>query len=219
MEIKPPPSLALRQDTADLHQQLDAGSVMSCLMHDGLTVPMYAAVLQRLLLCHAWVEAQLQCWLQDHRELAWLDDRLYQRSALLQHDLLALKVQPAVPLPTVEADECLLSTPATAVGMVYVVAGSSLGARVLERRVQASLGFEVAGALAFLSAGTRLDMPSWPTLKQHFDQALSSPRAVQQAVWAARHTFACFVKHLTPPLGVGNPPANEPMALARRATS
>lgn len=201
MALTVSPSLALRQDTADLHQRLDADSVMGRLMQDDVSLAVYAAVLQRLLRCHAWVERQLQTWQQGQTELPnWLQPCLYMRSSQIRRDLLALRaaVEPGAGLA--RSEECLLSTGATAVGMVYVVAGSALGARVIERQLHTMLGPDVTKAVHFLRSGQDGAMPAWARLRACFDEALSSPRAVQQAIWAARQTFAYFLEQLSPPL-------------------
>lgn len=205
MALAHTPSLALRQETADLHQQLDGASVMSVLMAAQVRLEDYVAVLHRLLRCHEWVEGQIKGWQRAQPASQcpyphWLQPALYQRGMHLRLDLQALQAGTPDPAPALEDDEIVLSTPATVVGMVYVVAGSALGARVVERRVQASLGEAVAQATHFFRAGQAPEIPSWTTLRDCFDQALATPRDVQQAIWAARQTFACFVRWLTPPL-------------------
>lgn len=192
----------LKAATDDLHQTLDRHSRMSRLVAPDLALEEYADILRRLLACHAEIEPVLDAFRQAQPEpQAWINPAIYRRSPLLRADLQALGPWAASPGPAAEPTArpqggVEVSSVAEAAGCMYVLAGASLGARVIERRVRECLGASVASALRYFSPPDGPEAWSWPAYRQGLNEILREAAQEREAQRAARSVFACFVHHL-----------------------
>ena len=105
----------------------------------------------------------------------WADRR---RSALLRDDLsdLGAAPRPVDPLPD-------LASPEEVLGAIYVLEGSRLGGRMLERSVPAELPRRFLGASSPVA---------WRRLIEVLDRALVSDEQRDAAIAAARRVFTLF---------------------------
>jgi heme oxygenase len=89
-----------------------------------------------------------------------------------------------------------------ALGTLYVLEGSRLGAKVLLRTVESSLDPVVAGAAAYLShgAGRRL----WPSFLAVLEREAPSPAEAAEAIAAARQAFDLFARATARDRGAGS---------------
>lgn len=115
------------------------------------------------------------------------DDLVACEAALLA-DLVVLGSAPAVQngVPATTRDDARL-------GWRYVIAGSSLGARVLLKRVQA-LGFDADRGASYLALHAHGD--AWRTLLTTLDALRLSPLEEHAACTGANEAFACVERCL-----------------------
>ena len=129
------------------------------------------------------------------QDAAFLDPR--RRMHLLQADLAALGLSahevaglPACPLP-------LLRNAVEALGSLYVMEGSTLGGRVIERNVERCLGFDGRhGCAYFAGYGTRTGA-MWGLFLQRLDEAPAAD--AQQVTEGATATFERLARWLPGP--------------------
>lgn len=202
MHVTPSACSILRSETSDLHRALDTQSVMTCLLDERLTPQIYAAVLRRLLVCHERLEAVLDAFRLVTRPCpAWLAPMIYKRATSLRADLVGLDEPPVPQKPRkTSAPIGLVNSRARAAGIIYVIAGSSLGARVISRSVEPKIGRLAATCMNYLQSGQQACQPNWPEMRQQLDVELVTPQQIREATDAARDAFRCFIDHLSPRL-------------------
>lgn len=195
------PLSRLKAGTDDLHHMLDRQSCMSRLLAHDLGVVEYADILQRLLACHLEFELVLQAfWHRSAAPPEWFVPSIFHRSSDLQADLQALGRSVSIPVDgshAVQSSAKLeVSSTAAAVGCMYVLAGSSLGARVIQRRLREHMGPVVDGALRYFSPPASVTQWSWPAYRHALNEAIVQPDDEAAALSGARTMFSCFLRHL-----------------------
>ncbi len=218
MQLTPSACSILRSETSDLHRTLDTQSVMMCLLDERLTPQIYAAVLRRLLVCHERLEALLDAFrLVTQPCPAWLSPMVYKRATSLRADLVGLDEPPVPQKPRkTSAPIGLVNSRARAAGIIYVIAGSSLGARVISRSVEPRLGALSAACMNYLRTGQQACLPNWADMRQQLDDELVTSQQIREATDAARDAFRCFIDHLSPKLMPWE--ISEPALPSRRST-
>jgi heme oxygenase len=201
MQLTPSACSVLRSETSDLHRMLDSQSIMTRLLDEHLTPQIYAAVLRRLLVCHERIEALLDAFrLVTQPCPAWLSPMVYKRATALRADLVGLGEPPVPQKPRkISAPIGLVNSRARAAGIIYVIAGSSLGARVISRSVEPRLGALSATCMNYLG-GQRTSLPDWTEMRRQLDEELVTSQQMREATDAARDAFQCFIDHLSPQL-------------------
>ena len=169
----------LRNATRIWHDRVEAGFER----YDLQTVAGLTAFLRRQALAQLPVEAEL-----DARGLSrvlpdWPERR---RGEALSTDLAQL----GAPLPDTAAMRIALPTPERMMGALYVLEGSRLGGKILQRRVAASPEERVRSADAYLShAGPR---GGWRIFLARLNQLGSTDEKRRDALAGAEQTFALF---------------------------
>lgn len=163
--------MALRSATADQHDRVDALFSRADLTARGG----YAQFLAAQADAHLAVEDAL-----DRSDAAavlpdWPERR---RAALLRADLAELGEAPP-PL----AQVALFDTPAAVLGAVYVLEGSRLGGRLLQRSVPADLPTRFLGAS---------NPAAWRALLTLLDERLTDDHERRAAIQAATNVFQLF---------------------------
>ena len=169
----------LRTSTSALHEQVD--DHMRRLL--GKTASGYG----RFLLQSASAIVPLEAALEAGNVTTLLPDWSQRsRSLALQADLAALLLPspPARPLE-LPRDE------AFQFGVLYVLEGSRLGARLLLRELGVTLGPALKPAMSYLSHGN--EQPLWRTFLQRLDASTAAKRRPERAVEGARQAFAMFL--------------------------
>lgn len=124
----------LRAGTRQAHADIEAVPALGLLMRPELTMAAYGRILQHLHGFHAAVEPMVAAELTDYPDaLAMLDGA---RPRALADDLSWLGIASATPTPPPIPELCC--APA-ALGALYVIEGSGLGARVIARQLRDSL--------------------------------------------------------------------------------
>jgi len=151
---------ALRDATRDLHHRLDHHSLLAPLLHPTLDIATYGKALQALHAINAPAEAAIAACIQSrHPEF---DYRPHCRIQDLEHDLSVLgrpQLAAAWPGPILENDGQLA-------GNLYVLAGSTMGGRVIYRQLQASLGLNSENGGRFFAGHGEQTMPMWQACMQ-----------------------------------------------------
>lgn len=173
----------LKQETAPAHRRLEA-----LLQLDGeLTRERYVEVLQGFAAFLVPWERQLAATLP----AAWrpfFDAR--RRAGRLDHDLQALGAAPAPPRAVPLPDTATLGG---ALGSIYVIEGSTLGARVIGPRLQARLGLTPEhGASWFAGHGDRTGA-MWREFRLALGELPPGP-AWDEAACAAGQTFGALIR-------------------------
>lgn len=199
-------SLVLRQSTQQAHQRLDQESAMQQLMGQDLTPRTYQQILQHLHGCYLTIEDRFARWFWagNRGPGEWLTPGVFHRTRLIEQDLLELQqlgVGVSEPVRGPEDGSLPVFTRrAEILGMAYVICGSLLGARLIQARLAQTLGPDYASALTFFRAAMLPGMPSWSAVRKSLDTELADPKDLEDAVTAARHTFAHFESWLTVPV-------------------
>lgn len=151
---------ALRDATRDLHHRLDHHSLLAPLLHPALDIASYGKALQALHAINAPTETAIATAIQSrHPEF---DYRPHCRMPDLEHDLTVLELPqlPAAwPGPILESSGQLA-------GSLYVLAGSTMGGRVIYRQLQASLGLNTENGGRFFAGHGEQTMPMWQACMQ-----------------------------------------------------
>lgn len=116
------------------------------------------------------------------------------RAARLLADLLALGGESPTEVAALPVckDWPAITNQAEALGALYVVEGSSLGARHISRHLQARLGLDAASGASFFAGHGEQTGPWWLRFKAVLEQRLITPEQQALAVQGACQTFACL---------------------------
>lgn len=163
----------LRVATRTEHDRLEA---RADLLRQVATLAGRRSVVQRFWRLHAEVEAAVTPWLRD---LDGLDFHARRRTARLAADLAVLGID----APTEGADPPKVSSVGEALGLLYVLEGSTLGGRVI-RRSLTEQGSDMRG-LSFLDPYGERTGERWRAFLAVLDRALRTPEAVEAAVRGA----------------------------------
>jgi heme oxygenase len=183
--------MALRSATAEDHAALEQTRIMLEVSSGAPTVAEFAEYLERQWSLHVALEPALAPWVP----ATWIDERLVKRH-WLKEDLRALGRTTERPARAIPA----FSSTAEALGSLYVLEGSTLGLRLIERRL-------TPGHPALDDAGhfIRGYGPDNGVRWKHFlDRLEQLPEAEwPAAISAAQATFALFLKEFAdrPPSG------------------
>lgn len=165
----------LRDGTREEHERLDAGLD---LMGPGLTTARYRTVLGRFHGFWAGWEPRVAAELADD---AFLAPR--RRLHLLQHDLLVLgaapEALPVCPAPPIQGT-------AEAMGSLYVMEGSTLGGRVILKRLGA-LGLPAGSCTYFAGHGSATGT-MWNAFLRRLEAETDTPAILR----GAKATFAAL---------------------------
>jgi heme oxygenase len=196
-----PAHLVLREATRDAHEATEATSGMRRLLAGELGETGYTALLRaQLALFREWETARRD-WLNSLAEWHYTS-----RAALIEADLsVAIPMAPcgsrfsgdALPHETATpiADESAPTPDAAYWGELYVIEGSALGGRVINRRLR-----ELYPQLSHTFYAVGESAPSsWRRFQSLLDHALPDEASQRAAVNAAKRVFAQFQQTLTDP--------------------
>jgi heme oxygenase len=171
-------SVLLREATSASHIQLEQKMHM---FRDGLTLPRYAALLNRWLsFLKAWEPAAASSFAQH-------GDFFSGRSKieLLHRDLAACNAEPSL-LPC-NLGPIQPTDDQTALGTLYVIEGSTLGGQIITPRVHEMLGLTPEHGSAFFNGYGRRTGEMWRETKSLIDQTTADRHA--RVVEKAAETF------------------------------
>jgi heme oxygenase len=171
----------LRAATASLHRRVDTHMTALLKQSDG-----YA----RFLLATARAQLPLERALEAANVFAILPDWAQRsRSASLRSDLAAMSlVEPVGEVRLPRSDEAYL------LGIVYVLEGSRLGARVVLRQLEMSTSTDLKGVSSYLSHGQSERL--WQTFLTRLEASEPVKRNREAAVAGASDAFEMFLRQI-----------------------
>lgn len=182
----PPLTLAerLRQATAADHQAVEDRV-------DLMGIDSLARYQQVLIAFHGFwpgIESRIQAVLPPGLKAEWAPRW---RAARLQADLLTLGSAATVvaTLPCCQ-DWPEIAHEAEALGALYVIEGSSLGARHISRHLLGRLGLDAANGASFFAGHGEQTGPRWQRFREVLQQQLVTSEQQTRAVRGACQTFA-----------------------------
>ena len=188
-------SSVVKARTRPHHEAAEASPAMQAVVSDGLGRDTYRDHLARLLAFTGPLEAALGAvaglrdWLPD------LDERLV-KARWLRDDLGALGADPALPLAHVPG----LGLEA-ALGTLYVIEGSTLGGRIIEKRLARALGVTPETGGRYYHAYGDARGPRWKAFQAGLDAyGAAHPHQTDAVVEAAADTFDVFAAWLEAPV-------------------
>jgi heme oxygenase len=178
------PVQELKAGTEDLHQRIET---VVPLMDPQLTVAEYMDYLERLWPFYRRIEACLGVVPGLRSAVRDLDERW--KTGLLAMDLRGGSARPDASR-TGDASIPHPRNVPEALGCLYVLEGSTLGAQILIRAIHNGLGDKVAGRTHFLECYGAQVGEKWRRLCAALNAELAEPNDLKVAVAAARSTFA-----------------------------
>ncbi|MFJ4344149.1 biliverdin-producing heme oxygenase [Pseudomonas sp. NPDC089401] len=176
--------LALREGTRDCHKALEARLPFFSPAFDSTA---YRRLLQAYYGFHAPLEARLGSYQEARRAKTPALSLDLQALNLSSADIDALPLCQA--LPAIE-DE------ASALGVMYVLEGSTLGGQVLKKAMAERFDFGPGNGASFFDVYGELTGSYWRSFLERLGQAPAAPAAQAATVQAAVATFACFEQWL-----------------------
>jgi len=172
--------LALRDGTRDCHKSLEARLPF---FEAGFDVAAYRRLIQAYYGFHAPLEACLGAYQEPMRA----------KTPSLTLDLQALKLS-ADDIDAQPLCQALpaISNEASALGVMYVLEGSTLGGQVLKRAMAERLGLGPANGTGFFDVYGAHTGTYWRSFLDRLGQASTAPAAQAATVQAAVDTFECF---------------------------
>lgn len=172
--------LALREGTRDCHKALEARLPF---FSPGFDSAAYRRLLQAYYGFHAPLENSLSNYQGAERR----------KTPTLARDLLALNLSEAEvgALPLCQALPAICDE-ASALGVMYVLEGSTLGGQVLKRAMAERLGIDHDSGAAFLDVYGELTGSYWRSFLERLGQAAAAMPTQATTVQAAIDTFTCF---------------------------
>ncbi|MFP5428734.1 MAG: biliverdin-producing heme oxygenase [Gammaproteobacteria bacterium] len=176
--------LALREGTHTCHKRLEARLPFFSADFD-------RAAYRRLMQAYFGFHAPLESLLGAYQEC----ERV--KTPTLVTDLLALAMTRAQ-IDTLPLCRALpqISDQASALGVMYVVEGSTLGGQVLKRAMTERLALGADSGAGFLDVYGPLTGARWRSFLERLEQAPSAAKDQTRTVQAAIATFECFEQWL-----------------------
>ena len=172
-----PAHARLREATGIDHARVDACFPNG--LQDAASYRRYLGGMQRLLHALADADADIAREFAPHRRH-------------IEADLRGLGMRPAAPAGRIDI---ALDGDDARLGARYVIEGSALGARILQRQAHA-LGYDASGGAGFLAYHVQRGTTHWPRLMQALAQHDPASPGFHALLAAARDTFAlaaaCF---------------------------
>lgn len=174
----------LKAGTADLHTQIEMGSRMTRLMAPDLREEEYAQYLRHMLKFHSFVEEKIREIPEVEKVIDDCPQRL--RSASLKRDLQSLNCD-------IDRSPSLyhlsIRNLSQAIGVMYVLEGSSLGAQVIAKQLERHPFIDSERLNYFRHYGPNLGK-FWQRFIQNMESAYSRNELdSEQVLAAARATF------------------------------
>ncbi|MFJ4155633.1 biliverdin-producing heme oxygenase [Pseudomonas sp. NPDC089752] len=172
--------LALREGTRDCHKSLEARLPF---FDAGFNIAAYSRLIQAYYGFHAPLEACLGGYQEPIRAKTPALTLDLQALQLTAADIDALPLCQALPV---------IDNEASALGVMYVLEGSTLGGQVLKRAMAERFGIDPANGTGFFDVYGALTGNYWRSFLDRLSQASTTPAAQAATVQAAIETFESF---------------------------
>ena len=176
----------LREKTAVLHRATEAAFDLPYISASRAN---YIAMLRTLLSIYRPLERRLD-------RIDWRDTTVNwagrKKVALLERDLKSLN-EPLDLSDSLEAANIPLRSTAAAIGCLYVLEGSTLGAQFILKQIEKTLKFTPKSGAAFFAGYGATTREKWAAFSAAADAyAGEDPERIADAIDAACWTFSCF---------------------------
>lgn len=176
----------LRQKTAVLHRATETAFDLPFVSASRTN---YASMLRTLLSIYRPVERRLDKVDWKQTAINWPQRR---KAALLERDLITLG-EPADISDSLEAANIPLRSPAAAIGCLYVLEGSTLGAQFILKQLEKTLNLTPKAGAGFFGAYGTATREKWASFGAAADayageDSIRIAEAIDSACW----TFSCF---------------------------
>ncbi len=179
----------LRDATRALHHRLDHSPRLAPLVRPGLTLSEYGKCLQALYAINHPIELRIAEYISAHA--LPIDYEAHRRIDDLAADLQFL----GLPLPAPAWSGPLIDSPGALTGCFYVLAGSTLGGRVIFRQLQAKLAVDAQNGAKFFAGHGEQTMAKWQAFWA-FAAAVCPAGQLPAARESAAGLFDHFLQHL-----------------------
>lgn len=179
----------LRDATRALHHRLDHSPRLAPLVRPELTLAEYSDSLQALYAINRPIELHIADYITAHA--LPIDYEAHRRMDDLAADLQFLDL----PLPAPAWDGPVIDSPGALVGCFYVLAGSTLGGRVIFRQLQASLAVNEQNGAKFFAGHGEQTMAKWQAFWA-FATAVCPAAQLPAARQSAAGLFESILQHL-----------------------
>jgi len=192
---RPSLSARLKTETAEAHRHLETALALLEDMPDRRRLTI---LLERFHGFHARYEPAVEAWISG---LALPERR---RLGTLRADLVTLghDQQSIDRLPVCDAVTGVITGRASALGAVYVMEGSTLGGKMINRALRDTAAWPEGGIGYFDPHGARTGA-MWNEVR-HYIAAFSSADEDDEVIEAARETFALLARWLAPAFGTAS---------------
>ena len=179
----------LREATRALHRRLDHSPRLAPLLRPQLTLAEYSHILKTLYAINLPIELRIADYIAAN-ELP-IDYESHRRMRDLAIDLAYLDLTP----PAAAWAGPLINSPGALIGCFYVLAGSSLGGRVIFRQLQISLAVDEQNGAKFFAGHGEQTMDKWHEF-WHFAAAICPASELPAAQQSATLLFESIIQHL-----------------------
>ncbi len=196
--VEPSPGVmeALRTRTTEHHERAEKHPFQKALVSGRLPRPAYRENIAQLMFIHAELEARLRTLREsDPRVAAIIGDNRF-HSGTFESELRFLGMEPgaaqALPEVTGLAEELrtlAAGEPLAALGMLYVLEGSTNGGVFIAKAVTRAYGLTGPEGTRWLNPHGEGQRPAWIAFKQAMDGAGFTPGEIEAMVEAARWMF------------------------------
>lgn len=185
---------SLREATRPMHRRLESAAPLKRLVEPDLTLNEYCGVLERLLGYHDPAEVTVNA----HADGLPIDFGPRRKTDLLVRDLERLHYSrreiddlPRCPdvAPVTDVDSAL--------GVLYVLEGSTLGGRIIRRHLQRSIGIASDAGCAYYTGYGEDTGPMWKALGRAIEERVKESGSAEPVIASARATFIALNKWMT----------------------
>jgi heme oxygenase len=185
----------LKDQTSDLHTRAERHEIQRALVTGRIGRDGYRAYLGQMLHIHAALERALRAAAAAGGPLASLVRDYHFREEQIRADLAFLGEGEVEALPATAAFASWIgdkACPASLIGVLYVLEGSTNGGRYIARALRKSLALE-SGGTAFLDPHGEAQAERWTRFKTDLDSLGLSEQERAAALAAAQRTFEAII--------------------------
>ncbi len=181
----------LREYTTDLHTALEDLPISKSITSPDISTEEYSLYLKLMYDVVKDTEDNIYPLLQEI--ITDIDNRY--KSSYLQQDLNNLKVNATSNITPVSSDLTDKSA-AFALGIMYVVEGSSLGGRVILKNIQSALGYDENNGARYFAGYGQTTGSSWKNFLAMMTEYQEKTGSEAQIIAGANYAFNAIAKHL-----------------------
>lgn len=183
---------ALRTKTMPAHKQLESVPLSAAIVSPGITRDQYAQYLEQMYAVNADAEQNIYPLLKN--VVSDVNDR--NKAHLIENDLKALGRNNSLPTDKPFTSKKSDMTEAFALGVMYVIEGSTLGGRVILKNIQPALQLtEDNGASYFAGYGTNTG-PAWESFMNVLTNYPDSEATEQEVIAGADFAFSAIYEYM-----------------------